>query len=342
MSPGSLVFTGDRKMEESHITIIQYNESTFREKTVATIDDLALELDEPGWRTWINIDGIHDEKTIEKAGIIFGLHRLTLEDILTVGQRAKIDEHSDYLYAVLKMFTITKDSHNIEDEQISFILKENLLITFQERTGDVFEHVRNRIKEAKGNVVRKKCDYLLYALIDSVVDHYFLILENLGEKIDEEENRIFEQSDDSNIKSLYDLKREILYLRRSVYPIRELVSALEKADDNRIAPENKIFIRDLYDHTIQIIENIEVLRDMISSITDLHMNNLSYKMNTVMKVLTIIATIFIPLTFIVGIYGMNFENMPELTWKYGYHGVMILMLALALLMVYFFRKKKWL
>lgn len=342
MAPGSLVFTGDRKMEESHITIIQYNESTFREKTVATLDDLALELDEPGWRTWINIDGIHDEKTIEKAGIIFGLHRLTLEDILTVGQRAKIDEHADYLYAVLKMFTIAKDSHNIEDEQISFILKENLLITFQERTGDVFEHVRNRIKEAKGNVVRKKCDYLLYALIDSVVDHYFLILENLGEKIDEEENRIFEQSDDSNIKSLYDLKREILYLRRSVYPIRELVSALEKADDNRIAPENKIFIRDLYDHTIQIIENIEVLRDMISSITDLHMNNLSYKMNTVMKVLTIIATIFIPLTFIVGIYGMNFENMPELTWKYGYHGVMILMLALALLMVYFFRKKKWL
>lgn len=342
MAPGSLIFTGEQKMNQSNFSITRFNSEYFEEKFYDTVENMLADIQPFEGVIWVNIDGIHDIEIIDKIGNFFGLHKLTLEDILSVGQRAKIDEYDEYLYVVLRMFNFAKEEDIIDDEQVSFVMKGNILISLQEREGDVFTHVRNRIRDGKGNVVKKNSDYLLYALIDSIIDYYFLILENLGEKIDAQEVLLFTNSNDSDLRKLYDLKREILHLRRSIYPIREMVNGLDKLDEKKISPENKIFIRDLYDHTIQIIENIEVLRDMISSITDLHMNNLSYKMNNVMKVLTIIATIFIPLTFIVGIYGMNFENMPELSWKYGYFGVMIFMFLVALSMIYYFRNKRWL
>jgi magnesium transporter len=342
MAPGSLIFTGEQKMNQSNFSITRFNTELFEEKFYDTVEDMLADIQPFEGVIWVNIDGIHDIETIDKIGNFFGLHKLTLEDILSVGQRAKIDEYDEYLYVVLRMFNFVKEEDVVDDEQVSFVMKGNMLISLQEREGDVFNHVRNRIRDGKGNVVKKNSDYLLYALLDSIIDYYFLILENLGEKIDAQEDILFKNSNDSDLRKLYDLKREILHLRRSIYPIREMVNGLDKLDEKKISPENKIFIRDLYDHTIQIIENIEVLRDMISSITDLHMNNLSYKMNNVMKVLTIIATIFIPLTFIVGIYGMNFENMPELSWKYGYFGVMFFMFLIALSMIYYFRNKRWL
>ncbi len=341
LAPGSLVFTGVQKMEGTRITLIQYNESVYQEQELKSIDDLLGLMKDFKGVSWINIDGVHDTKTVELIGGHLGLHKLTMEDVLSIGQRPKIDTYDDYLFIVLKMFMYKENTHDLEDEQISFILKENTLLTFQEKEGDVFTHVRNRIKEGKGWSRKRGADYLLYALVDAVVDHYFLVMETLGEAIENIESDLLSAKDDAILPKIHALRNETLYLRRSVYPLREVVNRLEKSEHPAINPDTKIFIRDLYDHTIQVIESIEVFREMASGLVDLYMNTISNKMNSVMKVLTIIATIFIPLTFVVGIYGMNFENMPELGWRYGYFLILGLMVLIVLLMVIYFRKKKW-
>ncbi len=340
-APGSLIFTGKRKTENVNISFIKYNTESFAEQTLEDIES-AAELVSEDCINWINITGLHETELIEKAGQLFDLHKLSLEDILSIGQRPKLEEFDSYIYVVLKMFNFSENSNIQEEEQISFILKDGLLITFQEKEGDVFEHVRNRLREARGNIRKRTADYLLYALIDSIVDYYFLIIEKTGEEIESIENRLLINTDSDILNRLHEIRRQVLMLRRAVYPVRELVNRMEKYDSSLIKSENNIYIRDLYDHTIQIIETIEVFRDMMSGIMDLYMNMISNRMNNVMKVLTIIATIFIPLTFIVGIYGMNFENMPELTWRWGYFAVLAFMFSLAIFMLWVFRRKKWL
>ncbi len=340
LAPGTLLFTGERKMEHVEFTVIHYNENQVEEYFPKHLDEIIHLVDTSKDLLWINIDGIHDEAVIEAICSKLLIHKLTMEDVLSVGQRPKLDEHPEYIHTVIKMFMIDGDD-SIDDEQISFILHKNILISFQEKKGDVFDGVRKRIHEGKGYIRKKKSDYLLYALIDSVVDHYFVILEVLGERIEAIELELLENPSKGTLNKLHRVRRETLELRRSVYPLREVISKLEKIDDSIINPDVRVFIRDLYDHTIQVIDTIEVMRESALALMDLYMNSVSNKLNEIMKVLTIMASIFIPLTFVVGVYGMNFDNMPELHWHYGYYGILGVMLLMVISMLIYFKSKKW-
>lgn len=342
LAPGSLIFTGIQKMTSVKISFINYSVDTYYETEPGSIPELIEILEASGGNKWINIDGLHDENIIEDICTWLGVHKLTMEDILNVGQRPKIEEHYEYLYLVVKMFILNSPEITINDEQLTFILKNNILITFQEKTGDVFEAVRKRLKEGKGMIRNKTTDYLLYSLLDTIVDQYFMILELFGEKLEEIEIKLLENPDKETLNKLHYFRRETLSLRRSVYPLREVISRFEKMDGTLIKSDLKIFISDLYDHTIQVIDTIEILREMSTGLLDLYMNSISNKMNEIMKVLTIMASIFIPLTFIAGVYGMNFVNMPELQYKYAYFIVWIIMILIFIGMIIYFKRKKWL
>ena len=341
LAPGSLVFTGMQKMAQVDISALNYSETEFLESKPKNIAEVISIIKSFQGITWINIDGLHDEKSIEELCTFLGVHKLSMEDILSVGQRPKLEEYTDYLQAVIKLLTIESGEDAIEYEQLTFILKGNVLVTFQEKTGDVFNSVRNRIKEAKGSVRKKGADYLLYALLDLVVDHYFTILDIFGEKLEDLETELLNDPDKNTLNKLHSLRRETLLLRRTIYPLREMVGKFEKLEEPIINSDIKVFIRDLYDHTVKVIENIEVLRDMTTGLLDLYMNSTSNKMNEIMKVLTIMSAIFIPLTFIAGVYGMNFKNMPELQTKNGYFIVLGVMFAVFIGMVVFLKRKKW-
>lgn len=342
LAPGTLVFTGERKMEEVAFSMMHYAPGHFEEASPKDIAEvMALTRSFEGI-VWVNIDGLHSEQTVEEICNYLHIHKLTMEDVLSVGQRPKIEEHSDYLHVVLKMFMIDPADGTVDDEQLSFIVKGNVLITFQEKTGDVFDGVRKRIREGKGFIRSRGADYLLYALLDSVVDHYFIVLEQFGEKLDDIETALLENPDKNILNKLHILRREVLGLRRSVYPLRELVSRFGKIEAPIVHDDTRVFISDLYDHTVQVIDTIEVFRDTASGLLDLYMNSVSNKMNEIMKVLTVMASIFIPLTFIAGVYGMNFEYMPELHYRGAYFAVWILMAVVAAGMVYYFRRKRWL
>jgi magnesium transporter len=342
LAPGSLVFTGLQKMSSVDITVFHYSEDYFEESNPKNIIEVISLIQSFKGVTWINIDGLHDENTIEEICTYLDIHKLSMEDILSVGQRPKLEEYKDYVQAVIKILTLDSTDETIEYEQLSFILKNNILVTFQEKTGDVFDSVRNRIREAKGNVRKKGADYLLYALLDSVVDNYFIVLDSFSEKLEDLETDLLNNPVKSTLNKLYRLRRETLLLRRTIYPLREMIGRFEKVEEPLISNNIKVFIRDLYDHTIKVIETIEVLRDMTSGLLDLYMNSTSNKMNEIMKVLTILTSIFIPLTFIVGVYGMNFNYMPELNYKYGYFAIWGVMLLVVIAMLYFLRRKKWL
>ena len=342
MPPGSLVFTGLQKMAKVDITVLHYSADYVEESNPKSIAEVITLIQSFKGVAWVNIDGLHDEKSIEEICTYMDIHKLSMEDILSVGQRPKLEEYQDYIQAVLKIITLDSTDETIEYEQLSFILKGNILVTFQEKTGDVFDNVRNRIKEGKGNVRKRGADYLLYALLDLVVDHYFIVLENFGEKLEDLETELLNKPEKTTLNKLHRLRRETLLLRRTVYPLREMIGRFEKLEEPLINSNIKVFIRDLYDHTIKVIENIEILRDMSSGLLDLYMNTTSNKMNEIMKVLTIMTSIFIPLTFIAGVYGMNFNNMPELQYKYGYFVILGVMAVVVLGMLYYLKRKKWL
>lgn len=340
-APGSAVFTGTKKLESVKINLISYNAEEFEEFEIGSLKDLSVHLNQKNRLLWVDIIGLHDEKLLEEIGAMFELHRLTLEDILNVEQRPKMEIFDDYLFTELQMVKCESVDSQIDSEQISLILKGNVLLSFQEKEGDVFSFVRTRISQGKGSIRKHGADYLLYSLLDSVVDHYFLVLETVSEKIEVIEALAMNDPDTSVLQKIYLERRQILALRRSVYPLREVINNFEKNADQFITKETKPFIRDLYDNTIQVIETMEVFRDMSSGVLDLYMNSLSNRMNNVMKVLTIISTIFIPLSFVAGVYGMNFDNMPELRWHYGYFYVLAGMLVSAIIMLGYFIKKKW-
>ncbi|MDR7128642.1 magnesium transporter [Algoriphagus sp. 4150] len=341
LPPAALVFTGDKKLETVLINLITYDEIAIYEESIH-LDQLEEHLKLKKKVIWIDIIGLHDVELLEKVGLLFGIHKLTLEDILSVEQRPKMEVFDNYLFAALKMIQCTTPESPIDDEQISFILKDGILLTFQEKRGDVFEFVRSRLTDQKRTIRQRKADYLLYALLDAVIDNYFTVMENVGERIENLESLAMTAPGNETLNALYLQRREMMDLRRSVYPLREVIGSFDKYADDKISPETRPFIRDLYENTIQVIETMEVFRDMSSGVLDLYMNSLSNRMNNIMKVLTIISTIFIPLSFIAGVYGMNFDNMPELHWKYGYFYV-IGGMALAIMgMLFYFRKKDWL
>lgn len=342
LPPGTTVHIGKRKAEQTRITLIDYDEQRFEEKQIAQIEKV-FELLAAPTVTWINIDGIHDVQLIEKVGGGFGLHPLVLEDIANTGQRPKFEDYEDYVFVAFKMLTYDKQQKSLQTENVSLVLGKNFVVSFQERVGDVFEQIRDRIRSAKGRIRKMGCDYLAYSLIDATVDNYFEVLEDLGERIEAIEEKLVTRPDEKVLKEIHNLKSEMLFLRKSVWPLREVINGLQKSESELIAEGTGIYLRDVYDHTIQIIDTVESFRDMTSGMLDIYLSSVSNRMNAVMKVLTIIATIFIPLSFFAGVYGMNFENMPELKWEWAYPiGFWVFISVVVLGMVIFFRRKRWL
>ena len=341
LPPGTLIHIGERKTGKVKITIIDYDEAQFQEKEAETIEECFPFKDKPTV-IWINIDGIYQVEDIEKIGKRFDLHPLLLEDILNTDQRPKMEDFEDYIFIVLKMLYHDEKENEINVEQVSLILGSNFVISFQEREGDVFNPIRERIRNGKGRIRKMGADYLAYALIDAIVDNYFIILEKIGERIEDMEEGLVTNPVPETLQAIHKSKRDIIFLRKSVWPLREVISGLERTGSLLIKESTDVYLRDVYDHTIQVIDTTETFRDMISGVLDIYLSSISNKMNEVMKVLTMIATIFIPLTFMAGIYGMNFKYMPELGWRPGYFAVLSVMVIMSIGMLIYFRKKKWL
>ncbi len=341
LPPGTLVHIGEKKAEIPKITIMDYGEAHFQEKVVKTIEECFLFKDTPTV-TWINIDGLHQVEILEKLGECYGFHPLVLEDILNTDQRPKIEDYGEYLYIVLKMLDQSNQSKEILTEQISLILGPSFVISFQEREGDVFDPIRERIRTGKGRIRKMGADYLTYSLLDSIVDDYFIVMEKLGEKIEFLEEELVKRPIPETLQTIHHLKREMIFFRKSVWPLREVIGSLERGELPLVKETTRIYLRDVYDHTIQVIDTIETFRDMVSGMLDIYLSSVSNRLNSVMKVLTIIATIFMPLTFIAGIYGMNFKHMPELEWKWGYPMVWLVVIGIGVFMLIYFKKKRWL
>jgi magnesium transporter len=341
MSPGTPVFVGEQKRDKIDISIIDYSRQHLEEIQNAGLDDCIRLRDSPNI-TWINVNGIHDVNAIQTLANLFGLHPLTTEDISNTNQRPKVEEFDDYILFALKMLIYAEDKNIIETENVSLVLGENYVISFQEREGDVLDPLRQRIRSGKGKIRGEGADYLVYAIMDGVVDEYFVALEKLGDHIEDIDDEILTAPDASHMHELHRLKREIVFLRKAIWPLRENASVIEKSTSPLMGESIRPFLRDLYDHTIQIIDLVETYRDIIGGMHDTYLSSVSNRMNEVMKVLTIIGTIFIPLTFIAGIYGMNFDYMPELKWTWGYFGLLGIMAAIAIVMLGIFRKRKWL
>ncbi len=341
LPPGTLIHVGKKRTIEPRITVIDYDDSDLQEKEIRKIDECYPFKDKPTV-TWINVDGIHDVEIVDKLGRNYGVHPLLLEDILNTEQRPKIEDFEEYLFVVLKMLSFDEQQGVVEIEQVSLVIGPNYVLSFQEREGDVFNPVRDRIRRAKGRIRKMGADYLAYALIDAVVDGYFVILERIGDRIEGLEETLITQPDMHTLHAIHALKREMIFLRRSVWPLREVISGMSRKESKIIQESTEIFLRDVYDHTVQVIDTVETYRDMISGMLDTYLSSISNRMNEVMKVLTIFAAIFIPLTFVAGIYGMNFSYMPELGWKWGYFTVLAVMVAMVVTMLIYFKNKKWL
>lgn len=339
--PGTLVYTGKKTNKKLRIESFDYSKEKVEETILLNIED-AVPYKDTDSVTWININGLHYIEEIENIGNQYGLHPLVLEDIVNTGQRPKIDEYDGYLFVVLKMLYYD-ENERISIEQVSLVLGKNYVLSFQEAEGDVFDTIRNRLRHNKGRIRSLKSDYLMYALIDAVVDNYFSIVETLGNKIEDLETELFAGTSRENLSSeVQQLKREILKVRRAIFPLRDIINRIEKGEHPLILKRTITYYRDIYDHLIQVSENIDIYREMIWSLMEMYMTTISNRMNEVMKVLTIISTIFIPLTFIAGIYGMNFKYIPELEFQYGYFVLWGVMIAMFIALLFYFKRKKWL
>ena len=341
LSPGTLIHVGEKKIEKVRIRVIDYNEDNFEEKELSRIEEIFPYMERKSI-TWLNIDGLHDVDIIRKIGEKFSFHPLVMEDVINTSQRPKTEEYGDYIFVTLKMLFHVEDERQIRHEQFSLILRENMLITFQERVGDVFEPVRERLRKVKGRIRNSGADYLAYTLIDAVVDSYFIVLEKMGESIESLEEKLLSYPSKETLEKIHELKRELISLRKSVWPLREMLRILETVESDIMKEKTLVYLRDVYDHVIQVSDNIETFREIASGMLDVYLSSISNKMNEIMKVLTIIATIFIPLTFIAGIYGMNFKYMPELEWHWGYPFAIFVMVIIVAVMFMWFKRKHFL
>jgi len=341
LAPGTLVHVGEKKAEKVVIRVWIYNGEELIEKELQTIDECQGLKDQSGMKLWINVDGLDQIEVIEKLGSCFKIHPLTLEDILNTGQRPKMEDYDSYIYTVLKMMLLDTEKEEIVIDQVSIIIGPWYILSFQEREGDVFDPLRERLKNPASRLRKNGVDYLAYGLIDAVIDNYFLILEHFGEKIEDLEDELIRDPSSDTLQIIQKYKRDMILLRKSVWPLRELINGLQKVESGLITAPTQIYLRDIYDHTIQVIDSIEAFRDILSSMVDVYLSSVSNRMNDIMKVLTIIATIFIPLTFIAGVYGMNFDYMPELRWHWGYPVVMLGMALLGISMFFYFKKRRW-
>lgn len=340
LPPGSLVYVGDKGAGSATITVVEYKEGLCREVSIPELTECFPCRDE-STVTWIDVSSVHQVDLVAKLGECFGLHPLVVEDILNTDQRPKIEDYGEYLYIVFRALSCNGVRFSLGAEQISVILGRNYVLSFQEKASPLFDKIRERIRAGKGRTAKSGADYLAYSLLDTVVDNYFVVLERIGERLEALEDALVANPASQTLREIHRLKRDLIFLRRSVWPLREVINGLQREGSSLVGDSTRVYLRDVYDHTIHAIDTLETYRDMISGMLDIYLSSTSNRMNEVMKVLTIIATIFIPLTFIAGVYGMNFRFMPELKWRWGYPGVLLLMAGISAYMVYFFKKKKW-
>lgn len=340
MPPGSLVYVGDRKAAHATVTVIEYGNETIREASLTDLTE-CFPCREADTVTWIDVDLVHQVELVARLGECFSLHPLLLEDILNTDQRPKMEEFGENLFIVVRALSCNGEHFALETEQISLVLGPNYLISFQEKDSGIFAKIRDQIRNGKGRIVRSGADYLAYTLLDTIVDNYFIVLERLGERIETLEDTLVTNAAPSTLQELHNLKRDLIFLRRSVWPLREVLSGLQREGTPLVSGATQLFLRDVYDHTIHAIDTLETFRDMLSGMLDIYLTSASNRLNEVMKVLTVIATIFIPLTFIVGVYGMNFRHMPELQWRWGYPLVLLFMVVVSGAMISYFKRKHW-
>lgn len=340
-APGTVVYIGDERTESVVITHLHYSSESVSERCEIRAEDCRPPTNGQGV-SWYTIDGVHNPDALRIIGESFQIHPLVIEDIANTKQRPKIEEFDNYIFIAMKMITFDEDAKELLSEHVSIILGDGYVLAFLEDEGDVFEPVRQRLRGGKGRIRKLGADYLAYSLMDAVVDNYFSVLEEIGEEIEGVEEEVVEAPSEKTLKSVHVLKRELIFLRRSVWPLRETVNSLLRDESQLVGEETKLFLRDLYDHTIHVIDTVETLRDIVAGMLDVYLSSVSNKLNQVMKVLTVMSSIFIPLTFVVGVYGMNFQYMPELQWRWGYPSVMLGMCAVAVGLLALFRRRGWL
>ena len=344
-APATLVVPPEYQGQQPVVTLIEYDAHSIEERKIETMDELLPCLDNDKV-SWINVDGLGDPEFFQRLGRQFRIHPLALEDLFNIGQRPKIDEYDRQLFIVLDMAYENK-KEEVVFEQVCIVLAENFVITIQEDPGDVFDPVRQRLRDGGGNARFMKADYLAYALIDSVIDQYFPIVESLGESMDDLQETLLDQPTRERLRDLHEFKRLIARIRRAVWPQREVLGRLMRDETGLVAARTKPFFRDCYDHTVIMVDILETFREAPRNIMDVYLSSINIRTNEIMRVLTLISSIFIPLTFIAGVYGMNFDpklspfNMPELEWTFGYPFAICLMLAVAIGMIVFFKRKKW-
>lgn len=339
LPPGTLVHIGERRTEKVTFTVFRYGAAGCEELQPHQANQLAPPDDESV--VWINVSGVHNVEVLEAIGKQFVLHPLLLEDIANTDQRPKLDDYETYFFLVIKMMSLT-DRKEIAVEQVSLVLGRNYVLSFQENGADVFQPVRERLRGGKGRLRQSGADYLLYALVDAIVDQYFAVLEFMGEKIELLQQTVVADPKPETLNEIHGLKRQLLFVRRAVWPLRDVMNNLSRSDCPFFQEATKLFFRDVYDHVVQIVDTIETLREMVSASLDIYLSSVSYRLNAVMRVLTVITTIFMPLSFIASIYGMNFEHMPELKSTWGYPIVLVAMTVVGLGMLILFRNKRWL
>lgn len=345
--PGTLTYTGEEKTTESQLTLISYGPGFYQESRGVSLEQCFASQTKPpdsaeNTITWLNIEGLGDISVIQNISQHYNLHPLTIEDILNVQQRSKVEEFEGYFFVTLRVLLWDLVNHNFSTKQLSLVVGKDFVLSFHERSSDLFSTVDDRLRmEGPQRLRQHGSDYLMYRLIDIVVDQYFVVLEALGDRIEVLEEQIISNPSQKNARMLHHLKRQVLLIRKSVWPMREAISHLLQVEGDIVSSFTRLYLRDVYDHTMQAIDSIEIFRDMLAGILDVYLSSLTNRMNEVMKVLTIIATIFIPMTFLTGVFGMNFKYMPVLDWHWGYYASLGCMFLVALIMLYFFRRKKW-
>lgn len=348
-APGTVDYVGIQKVDEVYIHLLDYDATHLDKISVTEIEECRPYLEEPT-KTWINVTGLHDVEKLKSIWSYFDLHPLIQEDIVNTRQRPKVESYENCIYFVLRMLSYSTEEKTLHSEQISIVLGPNYVLSFQETDNDYFKPILDRLENQSGRIRNQTTDYLMYALIDTVVDHYFQVIEQVGDEIERREDLLFEDEEDDDLllQQIHNIRREVVFFRKSTWPLRDALNTAIRDESDLISDHTKLFLRDVHDHMIQVIDTIENYRDLVLSLHDLYMSNMSNRMNEIMKVLTIMATIFIPLTFIAGIYGMNFNpetspyNMPELSYYWGYPAAWAVMLICAAAMVVYFKRKGWL
>jgi len=338
--PGTLKPKPDTPVQGITVDVIAYDESSFKEQKFSRVEDY-FPLADRALCSWVDIDGVHDTAALESLGKYYELHPLLLEDIANAVQRSKVEQYGGKTYIVVRLLDFDLKSEEIESTQVSLVLTDNTLITLQERASSVFDQVRQRIRSGRPRIRSLGVTYLTYSLLDAVVDRYFILLEKLGEHMEDLEDTLLVEPSQETLRAIHRLKRELIYLRKSVWPLREAINTMLRDEDLPFHDQMRLYLRDLYDHTVQVMETIESYRDLNAGMLETYLSMVSNRMNEVMKTLTVIATLFIPLTFVVGLYGMNFEYMPELHWRWGYPALWALMVLVAIAMLRYFKRKRW-